>query len=64
MTGSPRKTGFSYFFKSKNDQNRQGKQIGYADFNDDKIESDKRPEVREKTVFRTFQNEITAKTGM
>ena len=53
-TGSPRKTGFSYFSKSKHDQNRQGGQIDYADLNDDKIKTDKKPKVRENPVFLIF----------
>ena len=62
MTGSPRKTGFSYFSKLKRDQNRQGKEVEYADFNGDKIKTDKKPEVREKPVFHTFPYQNTTKT--
>jgi len=34
-----------------------------ADFNDDKIKTYKKPEVREKPVFHTFSNQKTTKTG-
>ena len=34
----------------------------YADFDDDKIKTDKKPEVREKSVFHTFSNQNTTKT--
>ena len=48
------KNRFSYFSKLKHHQNRQGKEVEDADFNTDKIKTDKKPEVREKPVFHTF----------
>ena len=36
----------------------------YADFNGDKIKTDKKPEVRDKSVFHTFSYQNTAITGI
>jgi len=47
----------------KSHENRSAGVNNHADFNGDKIKTDKKPEVREKQVFHTFPNQNTIKTS-